>query len=41
MAWSFAPGRAVYIQVAERIRRWVITGQHGCGEQIPSVRQRA
>ena len=39
MAWSFAPGRAVYIQVAERIRRWVITGQYGCGEQIPSVRQ--
>jgi DNA-binding transcriptional regulator YhcF (GntR family) len=39
MAWSFAPGRAVYIQVAERIRRWVITGRYGCGEQIPSVRQ--
>ena len=39
MAWSFASGRAVYIQVAERIRRWVITGRYGCGEQIPSVRQ--
>ena len=38
MAWSFAPGKAVYIQVAERIRRWVITGRYRCGEQIPSVR---
>lgn len=38
MAWSFESGRAVYIQVAERIRRSVITGQYALGEQIPSVR---
>lgn len=38
MAWSFEPGRAVYIQVAERIRRNVITGKYASGEQIPSVR---
>lgn len=41
MAWSFDSGRAVYIQVAERLRRAVITGTYGPGEQIPSVRQLA
>ncbi|MBQ8302325.1 MAG: GntR family transcriptional regulator [Clostridia bacterium] len=41
MAWSFDSGRAVYIQVAERLRRGVITGVYGPGEQIPSVRQLA
>ena len=38
MAWSFSPGRAVYLQIAERIRRYVITGEYKAGEQIPSVR---
>ena len=38
MAWSFSAGKAVYLQIAERIRRFVITGEYGAGEQIPSVR---
>ncbi|MBR2370970.1 MAG: GntR family transcriptional regulator [Clostridia bacterium] len=39
MAWSFTADRPVYIQVAERIRRRVITGEYKAGAQIPSVRQ--
>lgn len=39
MAWSFTADRPVYIQVAERIRRRVITGEYKVGTQIPSVRQ--
>ena len=39
MAWKFESDRAVYLQVADRLRKWVITGKYGPGEQIPSVRQ--
>ena len=38
MAWSFSSDKPVYLQVAERIRRSVITGEYAAGEQIPSVR---
>ena len=39
MAWSFDSDKAVYLQVAERVRKWVITGKYRPGEQIPPVRQ--
>lgn len=41
MAWSFSPHRPVYYQVAERIRRAILSGEYPSGAQIPSVRQLA
>ena len=41
MAWSFSPHRPVYYQVAERIRRAILSGEYPSGTHIPSVRQLA
>ena len=41
MAWSFNAGTAVYIQIARKIRRFVISGRYLPGEKIPTVRQMA
>ena len=41
MAWKFAGDRAVYLQIAERIKQDVLSGVYPPGEQIPSVRQLA
>lgn len=41
MAWHFSTDRPVYMQLAERITRSVLTGEYQPGEQIPSVRQLA
>ncbi|MBE6532348.1 MAG: GntR family transcriptional regulator [Ruminococcaceae bacterium] len=41
MAWSFSAGTAVYIQIARKIRRFVISGKYLPGEKIPTVRQMA
>ena len=41
MAWKFTPDRAVYLQIAERIKKLVLSGVYPPGEQIPSVRQLA
>lgn len=41
MAWSFESDRPVYVQLAERLRKKIISGEYGAGEQIPSVRQLA
>ena len=41
MSWSFSPHRPVYFQVAERIRRSILSGEYPPGAQIPSVRQLA
>ena len=41
MAWSFTSDRPVYLQIAERIRRSVLSGEYPPGGQIPSVRQLA
>ncbi|MBR5818080.1 MAG: GntR family transcriptional regulator [Clostridia bacterium] len=41
MAWSFNAGTAVYIQIAHKIRRLVISGEYPAGAQIPTVRQLA
>ncbi len=41
MAWSFAADRPVYIQIADRIKKSVLSGQYKAGEQIPTVRQLA
>ena len=41
MAWSFESDRPVYVQLAERLRKKIISGEYGTGEQIPSVRQLA
>lgn len=41
MAWSFSSDRPVYLQIAERIIRSVLSGEYNSGEQIPSVRQLA
>ncbi|MBE7064415.1 MAG: GntR family transcriptional regulator [Ruminococcaceae bacterium] len=39
MAWNFSSGKPVYLQIAERITRSVLSGEYVAGEQIPSVRQ--
>ena len=39
MAWSFNAGTVVYIQIARKIRRFVISGKYSPGEKIPTVRQ--
>lgn len=41
MAWSFSNEKAVYIQIAERIRNSVLSGEYPPDGQIPSVRQLA
>ena len=38
MAWNFSSGKPVYLQIAERITRSVLSGEYSAGEQIPSVR---
>ncbi len=39
MAWKFTSDRPVYLQIAERIERKVLSGEYKAGEQIPTVRQ--
>lgn len=41
MAWKFTGDRAVYLQIAERIKKSVLSGVYPPGVQIPSVRQLA
>ncbi len=41
MAWSFTPDKPVYIQVADKIRFFIISGTYPPGSQIPTVRQLA
>ena len=41
MAWTFTSDRPVYLQIAQRIRRSVLSGEYPPGGQIPSVRQLA
>ena len=41
MAWSFMPDRPVYIQLAEIMRKQIISGEYAPASQIPSVRQLA
>ena len=41
MAWHFSSDRPVYIQIADRITRFVLSGEYKPGEQIPTVRQLA
>ncbi len=41
MAWIFSQDRPVYIQIAERITRSVLSGEYKPGDQVPSVRQLA
>ncbi len=41
MAWSFTSDRPVYLQIAERVTRSVLSGEYAPGDQIPTVRQLA
>lgn len=41
MAWKFTPDRPVYLQIAERVTRSVLSGVYPPGSQLPSVRQLA
>lgn len=41
MAWSFDRNTPVFVQIADRIRRDVISGIYPPGEKIPTVRQLA
>ena len=41
MAWSFSSDKPVYLQIADRITKSVLSGEYLSGEQIPTVRQLA
>lgn len=41
MAWTFDKHTPVYLQIAERIRSGIISGEYPPNSQIPSVRQLA
>lgn len=41
MAWSFSSDKPVYLQIAERITRSVLSAEFRPGEQLPTVRQLA
>ncbi len=41
MAWSFAPGIPVYMQIVSRIRADILSGVWRADEQLPAVRQLA
>ncbi len=41
MAWSFSADKPVYLQIADRIRKMVVSGEYLPGCQIPTVRQLA
>lgn len=39
MAWKFSSDKPVYLQIADRIVKKVLSGEYSAGEQIPTVRQ--
>ena len=39
MAWKFASDRPVYIQIADKIKQFILSGEYAPGTQIPTVRQ--
>ena len=39
MAWTFVPDKPVFIQISERIRKSIVSGEYPSGSQIPTVRQ--
>lgn len=41
MAWSFTSGTAVYLQIADRITKSILSGEYPPGQQLPTVRQLA
>ena len=41
MAWKFTSDKAVYLQIADRITKSVLSGEYQSGEQLPTVRQLA
>lgn len=41
MAWSFSSDKPVYLQIADRIMKSVLSGEYLSGQQIPTVRQLA
>lgn len=41
MAWTFTSDRPVYLQIADRIIKSVLSGEYELGQQIPAVRQLA
>ncbi|MBE7055949.1 MAG: GntR family transcriptional regulator [Ruminococcaceae bacterium] len=41
MSWKFLADSPVYIQIADRIRSSVLSGEYAPGGQIPTVRQLA
>ena len=41
MAWRFTTDRPVYLQIADRIIKTVLSGEYAPGQQIPAARQLA
>lgn len=41
MAWEFESGRPIYLQVAEIVRKRVISGEYPQGSRLPAVRDLA
>ncbi len=41
LAWKFTSDKPVFLQIADRLTKSVLSGEYKPGEQIPSVRQLA
>ncbi|NLP17953.1 MAG: GntR family transcriptional regulator [Firmicutes bacterium] len=41
MAWNFDPNRPIYLQLAEKIETFILSGTYPAGAKIPSVRDLA
>lgn len=36
--WQFESGKAIYLQIVDKIEEWILGGEYACGEVLPSVR---
>lgn len=41
MAWELDSGRAIYLQIVERIQMDIVSGKYAPGDRLPSVRELA
>ena len=41
LAWKFADGKAIYLQIMEYILMDILSGKYEMGQKIPSVRDLA
>ena len=39
--WKFTADKPIYMQIIEHVRQKIVSGEYGCGEQLPTVRELA